>query len=321
MVGVKEIYNMLNQFEYYYGIEAEQFTFYRVPKILFKDQKFKKLSSDAKLLYGLMLDRMSLSIKNGWLDEQGRVYIYYTVESIMEDLGCAREKCSKVVAELDSRKGIGLIEKKRQGLGKPDKIYVKNFLSSEDFRKEDEDEYEDVTQEIRKSNLQRSEKRISGNSIDKFTESGKTNGNNTEDNNTESSNKSNHIRSSREEGMDKINTCKRLIKENISYEDLLKVYPEEEEMLNGIYDLILEIMLCEKKRIIIGRAEKPIEFVKEQFMKLRYKHIVYVMSCMRENTSSIDNIKQYMLATLFNAPSTISSYYQAKVNSDMPQLV
>ena len=103
MVGAKEIYNMQNQFEYYYGIEAEQFTFYRVPKILFKDQKFKKLSSDAKLLYGLMLDRMSLSIKNNWLDEQGRVYIYYTVENIMEDLGCAREKCSKVVAELDTR--------------------------------------------------------------------------------------------------------------------------------------------------------------------------------------------------------------------------
>ena len=178
-----------------------------------------------------------------------------------------------------------------------------------------------MSQEIRKSNLLRSEKRISGNSTDKFAESGKTNANNTEDNNTESSNKSNHIRSSREKGMDKMNTCKRLIKENISYEDLLKVYPEEEEMLNGIYDLILEIMLCEKKRIIIGRAEKPIEFVKEQFMKLRYKHIVYVMSCMRENTSSIDNIKQYMLATLFNAPSTISSYYQAKVNNDMPQLV
>ena len=108
------------QFDYYYGIEAEQFSFYRVPRLLIKDERFKGLSSDAKLLYGLMLDRLALSIKNGWLDEENRVYIHYTLDNIMEDLGCAREKCAKVIAELDSKKGIGLIEKKRQGLGKPD---------------------------------------------------------------------------------------------------------------------------------------------------------------------------------------------------------
>ena len=119
------------KFDYYYGIEAEQFSFYRVPRLLIKDARFKELSSDAKLLYGLMLDRLALSIKNGWLDEENRVYIHYTLDNIMEDLGCAREKCAKVIAELDSKKGIGLIEKKRQGLGKPDIIYVKNFVLSE----------------------------------------------------------------------------------------------------------------------------------------------------------------------------------------------
>ena len=117
------------KFDYYYGIEAEQFSFYRIPRLLIKDARFKELSSDAKLLYGLMLDRLALSIKNGWLDEENRVYIHYTLDNIMEDLGCAREKCAKVIAELDSKKGIGLIEKKRQGLGKPDIIYVKNFAT------------------------------------------------------------------------------------------------------------------------------------------------------------------------------------------------
>ena len=115
------------EFDYYYGIEAEQFSFYRVPRILIKDERFKGLSSDAKLLYGLMLDRMSLSMKNGWLDGQNRAYIYYTLDNVMEDLGCCRDKCIKIFAELDVKKGIGLIEKKRQGLGKPDIIYVKNF--------------------------------------------------------------------------------------------------------------------------------------------------------------------------------------------------
>ena len=119
------------QFNYYYGIEAEQFSFYRVPRLLIKDKRFKGLSSDAKLLYGLMLDRMSLSMKNGWLDKENRAYIHYTVENIMEDLGCSRGTCIKILAELDSKKGIGLIEKKRQGLGRPDIIYVKNFATVE----------------------------------------------------------------------------------------------------------------------------------------------------------------------------------------------
>lgn len=117
------------QLDYYYGIEAEQFSFYRVPRLLIKDERFKKLSSDAKLLYGLMLDRMSLSMKNEWFDDENRAYIIYTIDSIMEDLGCAKEKAVKVLAELDSVKGIGLVEKVRRGLGKPDIIYVKNFAS------------------------------------------------------------------------------------------------------------------------------------------------------------------------------------------------
>ena len=119
------------KFDYYYGIEAEQFSFYRVPRILIKDKRFKELSSDAKLLYGLMLDRMAMSMRNGWLDSENRAYIHYTMDSIMEDLNCAKEKCAKILAELDCKKGIGLIEKKRQGLGKPDIIYVKNFVTLE----------------------------------------------------------------------------------------------------------------------------------------------------------------------------------------------
>ena len=117
------------KFDYYYGVEAEQFSFYRVPRLLIKDGRFKGLSSDAKLLYGLMLDRMALSMKNGWIDGQNRAYIIYSVENIMEDLGCSKPTCIKIIRELDCGSGIGLIEKKRRGLGKPDIIYVKNFAS------------------------------------------------------------------------------------------------------------------------------------------------------------------------------------------------
>ena len=122
------------KFDYYYGIEADQFSFYRVPRLLIKDERFKGLSSDAKLLYGLMLDRMSLSMKNQWLDEEGRAYIYYSLDDIMEALGCSNKKAISIMKELDTDAGIGLIEKKRQGQGKPTMIYLKQFVI-QDFQK------------------------------------------------------------------------------------------------------------------------------------------------------------------------------------------
>ena len=109
-------------FDYFYGHQSEQFTFYRIPKVLFIDPKFKKLSIEAKLLYGLFLDRMSLSAKNEWFDEQGRVFIIFTIEEIMEALGCAKAKSVGLLKELET---ISLIERKRQGLGKPNIIFVK----------------------------------------------------------------------------------------------------------------------------------------------------------------------------------------------------
>ena len=119
------------QFDYFTGMEAEQYSFYRVPKVLFTEPCFKALSCEAKVLYGLMLDRMSLSIKNRWLDSEDRVYIIFTVEEIAELMNCGTQKAVKLVKELDSNNGIGLIEKKRLGLGKPNVIYVKNFMLRE----------------------------------------------------------------------------------------------------------------------------------------------------------------------------------------------
>jgi len=115
-------------FEYYYSNQSEQFTFYRIPKSLLTDDRFSTLTSDSKILYGLMLDRMGLSRKNDWVDKLGRVYIYFTLDEVMSSLGCAREKANRLMAELDSR-GIGLIETRRQGLGKANIIYVKDFTS------------------------------------------------------------------------------------------------------------------------------------------------------------------------------------------------
>lgn len=115
-------------FDYYRGVEAEQYSFYRIPKMLFTDTIFQDLSCEAKVLYGLMLDRMSLSLKNHWMDEEERVYIIFTVNNICDLMNCGTQKAVRLLKELDVKTGIGLIEKKRLGLGKPNVIYIKNFM-------------------------------------------------------------------------------------------------------------------------------------------------------------------------------------------------
>ena len=115
--------------DYFYGQESEEFIYFKIPRLLITDQKFKHVSTDAKLLYGMLLDRMGLSAKNGWYDELGRVYIYYTVDEICEDMCCGRDKAMKLLAELDQKKGIGLVERVKQGQGRPTKLYVKRFTT------------------------------------------------------------------------------------------------------------------------------------------------------------------------------------------------
>ena len=112
--------------DYFYGQSGELFSYFRIPKALFHDCRFRQLSTDARTLYGILLDRMSLSVKNGWLDEQGRVYIIYTVREVQESLCCAEHKAVKLFRELEQ---LDLIERKRRGLGRPSLIYVKDFSS------------------------------------------------------------------------------------------------------------------------------------------------------------------------------------------------
>ena len=113
-------------YNYFYGQSGELFSYFRIPKALFQDCRFRQISTDARTLYGILLDRMSLSAKNGWLDEQGRVYIIYTVREVQESLCCAEHKAVKLFRELED---IDLIERKRRGLGRPSLIYVKDFSS------------------------------------------------------------------------------------------------------------------------------------------------------------------------------------------------
>ena len=342
------------RFDYYYGIEAEQFSFYRVPRLLIKDERFKELSSDAKLLYGLMLDRMALSIKNGWFDEENRAYIHYTLDNIMEDLGCAREKCSKVIAELDSKKGIGLIEKKRQGLGKPDIIYVKNFATLE-ARTEPEKQPEspantDVSTEVRKSNFKEFDNQTSRNSeielaeirkpnfkkFDNQTSRGsetelaevrEPNGNYNNNNNTDMSYTNpinlsvqgqNMQAAQADDTMDEVSAYIELIKQNIEYEHLMAHGEWRDKALyEELFEVICEVVCVKRKTVRVGGEDYPYELVKSKFLKLDSTHLQYVIGCMQNTATKIANIKAYMITSLYNAPNTINHYYQQEVQHDM----
>ncbi len=304
------------QFDYYRGMEAEQYSFYRVPKILFTAECFKELSCEAKVLYGLLLDRMSLSMKNHWLDEEERVYIIFTVEEIAELLNCGTQKAVKLLKELDSEKGIGLIEKKRLGLGRPNVIYVKNFL----VQKNDEENSDT-------SDLQNCENHNSG--VVKTTiqecpksQSNNTDINKTENNETESGNiLSNLICLEKEKTIDEIeqrNTYREIIRENISYECFRNDTPHAREEVDELVELMVEVMVMpDQGKIRIAGEDKLVSLVKSQFMKLTHAHIEYVCLCLNKNTTKVGNIKSYLLTALYNSVLTINHYYQAEVNHDL----
>lgn len=113
--------------DYFYGEQIDNFTFYRVPKVLFTDPGYRSLSAESKILYGLLLDRAALSTRNGWKDDQGRIFIYFTVKEVMAEMGCCKQKAIRLLDELEDHGG--LIERERQGQGKPSRIFVKRFCA------------------------------------------------------------------------------------------------------------------------------------------------------------------------------------------------
>ena len=355
------------QFDYFRGMEAEQYSFYRVPKVLFTAECFKSLSCEAKVLYGLMLDRMSLSIKNRWFDEEDRVYIIFTVEEIAELLNCGTQKAVKLMKELDSNQGIGLIEKKRLGLGKPNVIYVKNFLVKEKISSEQEEKtlenpentqnsenhnsrnVKTIIQEFPESQFKNSENHNSGmvkTTNQEFPESQFKNGenhtsrivkittqevpksqsNNTDINKTDFSETdpiqsyqsltADEVYPVEEDVMEKMETYRALIQDNIDYECFLD--KREREEVDELVELMVEILMLPDNRVVrIGGADKPVSVVKSRFLKLTYSHIEYVLFSLHRNTSKVANIKAYLLATLYNSSMTMNHYYQAEVNHDL----
>ena len=290
--------------DYFYGVQSGQFSFIRVPTILFTDDQYKYVSAEAKILYGMLLSRMELSAKNGWIDDRGRVYIICTLSEIMEKLNCADNKATKLMNELEDK--CGLIERKRQGLGKPNLIYVKNFLPV--------DNPVDRTVESR---FKTRENHDSGVAEITIPESSKSRPSNIEEKYIDLRYTENPIYpGSDADGMSEYERYKNWFRTALELDILILDHPTEKETLEGILDILAETCSTKRKEIRIAGDDKPREVVKGRLMKLDCLHIQYVLDCLKDNTSDVKNIKQYLLTTLFNAPVTISPYYQAKVNHD-----
>lgn len=295
-------------YDYFYGAESEQFSFYRIPKVLFTEERFRHISAEAKVLYGLLLDRMSLSAKNGWQDKENRVYIIFTIEDIMAAMGCADQKAGKLLHELESK--CRLIERKRQGLGKPNLIYVKNFVTPSESRF------------LNRENHDSGEVKITD------QEPLKSRSNNTEYNNTEFSDtdsfpftsfREDHGRETKRSDANQREQYREILSGNISYEILLQDYPLDRDILTEILELMVDTVCTTRSTVRISGDDKPAEVVKSQFLKLDSEHIRFVMDGLKDNTTRIRNMRQYLLATLYNAPLTIGNYYRSLVSHDMSE--
>ena len=284
-------------FDYFYGEQSEAFLFYRIPQVFYTDEDFRGLSSDAKTLYGILLDRVGLSRKNGWIDEEGRVYVYMKVKAVEQALGCAHQKACNLLAELER---FGLIERIKQRLCKPDKIYVKNFIR------------------VWNSYPGEYEKNTIGSMKNKPTDVGESYSNNTNKNYTEENN-TNPIQSvvDVDKDVEERNLYYEILCENMEVEIIKERYPFDLEMIDAILGMMLDTICSKRKMIRIAGDDKPVQVVKAQFLKLDSMHLQYVLECMKNTATDVRNIKQYLLATIYNAPNTMTSYFRAKVNHDM----
>lgn len=309
-------------FDYYYGSESTQYSYYRIPKALISNSYFSRLSTDAKLLYGLILDRMSLSMKNNWFDDENKVFIFFSIEYITTLMNCGRDKAMKLLAELDTKKGIGLIERVRQGQGKTDRIYIKNFSRINqppvvDYYDQQKSENptprsrETRLPEVEESDYQKSEIPTSKSRETPPLEVEIFDPNNIKINDLDSNELNLPILQSNN-GMERIDELREEIKRRIDYSILLEQYAAE--TLDELIELILEVELSTSQTYSISGTRLNMDYVKSRFHKISRFHIDYAMTSLKGSTVRVHNIKAFLLTTLFNSTSTMENYYQQEVN-------
>lgn len=342
-------------FDYHYGNEADMYAYYQFPKALVKHEHFWGMSDSARVLFGLMLDRLSLSLKNDWKDSKNRVYIYYTLEHIQEDLHCAHGKAVKLLSELES---IGLIDRVKQGQGRPTRIYVKKFILPEENDKKPGKQYfpkdEAQTSDNKKSRLPKTGKQgfrkdepqtsdfekpelPQTGSADlpkaerNYNDFNELNLNDTEINQSSPSAKPNATpapkrtkpktdgqdEDSTDDTAQRIEAYRSLIKDNISYNDLVITRRFDIQLIDDFIEIMVDVILTVGKYVRINGEDKPRELVKSAFMKIGYEDMEHAVEQFKGVTERISKKRQYIVTLLYNCKLEMDSHYTNLVKSDM----
>lgn len=322
------------EFDYYYGVEAEQFTFVRVPKVLFTDKEhFGGLSNEAKLLYGLLLERMSLSRKNNWIDKHNRVYIIFPVEEIEESLDVGHEKALNLLKELDDQSGIGLVKKKRRGLGLPSILYVKNFIvkgEQNTDRVPTSRSTENEFREFGKTDFKKSENQTSENPKNRLLEVRKSDSNNIDIDNTDMSYTYDQSIARSQAGIQNFSpgadglidaiersTVEEKVKKQIDYDCLIS-HPDSSvvQMAEEIKALMVDV-LCGERSVVSEGKRVSEETAKAAYRKITFDHVQYVMKSLVSYPDKISRIDRFLTVSLFNSVYTLTNSTFAGFEYDM----
>lgn len=280
---------------YFHRGESEQYAFYRTPKILFTDPEYETLTALAKILYGVLLDRESLSDKNKWVDDRGRIFVYMTNKAICKLLHISDKTATKLLVELEK---IDLIQRVRQGQGRPSKIYVKKFFDTERVRllerNRSDSEFVDVSDqgaEILRCNI-------------------------IKDNDTKCTD-TNLISSRDTTRRDARAHYRQHFMETLEIDNMKERYPYDMAVIDEILEIILDTVCSTRDRIYVAGEWQPVDIVKGRFLALDSEHLEYVLQSMAENSTRVRKVKQYLLTALYNAPLTMNNYYRALARHDM----
>ena len=330
-------------FNYLSASGIDKFTFYRMPKILFVDDYFSTISCEAKVLYGLLLDRATLSKSNNWIDELGRVYVFYKQTEAMEMLNIKKNKVIAIFKELED---IGLLIRKKQGQGKPTRLYVLDFSNHTDEDEEnsktnevvsDDEEQtsdENIKKEVKRLEKQTSEFQTSSNDtkkevkrLEKQTSKCLKNKplssnyiNKTEMNKTESiylSSNANQPTSKNNENIndrliDRYNNAVNKVKKQIEYGYLIENY--EKSTIDLIVSLIADVYVDDSSISVNGRTIVA-EQVRTEYAKLTQEHIEFVLESIANTKTKIKNIRTYLQSCLYNAYHTMNIAIDNEINS------
>lgn len=343
-----------NNFDYFYNEQPEKHLFLSIPLFLIKNEKFKRLSGDSKILYGLFLSRTSLSVKNNWKDEKGRVYIIYSIKEIMQDLGCWEQKVNKTLKEL---KEIGLIEIKRQGINKPNLLYIKNFASLQDSKTSTNPHkhwncenhksgiVKITNQELRKSQSSNIDlSNIDPNNIDPKSsqvischinteneKNDKTGLDLTQDKNEQKKCLSvqqypdqGNIANERQKSKCNLydyNTCLEILKEKILYEDMKHSYLhnkqfQEIELMDEFLFNMVDVICSEEPQIKIKGELKNRDLVRAVYFEIDINVMKHAMEKFQKQINKITDKSAYIKTLLYTSRLEMHSYYINQVNYD-----